>query len=67
MSIWKELLFLHGYLTHLPGAAGAAPRSPGRETEESAERLRAIVGCRLPPSEPSWPIRGPSLGIRGLA
>ena len=65
MSIWSELLSLHGYVTHIHDD----PRPPpaGRATAaEEAERLRELIGCR-PSSSPPAELRGPLLGVRGLA
>ena len=66
MSIWSELLFLHGHLTHLPGSGGASERPAPASQAEEADRLRELLGCRsasIPRPEP----RGPLLGVRGLA
>jgi hypothetical protein len=66
MSIWTELLFLHGHLTRSPGMDGAP--GPHRQTEaaEAADRLRELIGCPAPsqrrPEEPHAPL----LGVRGL-
>ena len=66
MSIWSELLFLHGHLTQVPGSGGAAERPASSGQAEEADRLREALGCRsasIPRPEP----RGPLLGVRGLA
>jgi hypothetical protein len=66
MSIWSELLFLHGHLTHVPGPGGTAGHPSPREVAEEADRLRELIGC--PSAGPRRPEpRGPLLGVRGLA
>jgi len=66
MSIWSELLFLHGHLTHLPHLP-ATTKVSARSTEaEDADRLRELWGCRSatgPRPEP----RDSIPGVRGLA
>jgi len=63
MSIWSELLFLHGHFTRVHEEK--APARPAQAIEDEAERLREILGCRSPSSDRPEP-RGPLLGIRGL-
>ena len=63
MSIWSELLFLHGHLTRVHEEK--APARPTHGTEDEAERLREILGCRSA-STPRPESRGPLLGVRGL-
>ncbi|HVP61049.1 MAG TPA: hypothetical protein VMT11_10845 [Myxococcaceae bacterium] len=66
MSIWTELLFLHGHLARVPGADGAAD-PPGRtDSAEAAARLRESIGCPGASTRRPEP-RGPLLGVRGLA
>ncbi len=66
MSIWTELLFLHGHLAQVPAANEDAERRPRMNPIEEADRLRELLGCR-PPSHPRAEPRGPLLGVRGLA
>lgn len=65
MSIWSELLFLHGHLTRAPEAAGAAERTAPADPDE-ADRLRELIGCRSSSVSRPEP-RGPVLGVKGLA
>ena len=64
MSIWSELLSLHGYVTHIQDNVRQAPAGRAKAAEE-ADRLRELIGCR-PPSSPPAELRGPLLGVRGL-
>lgn len=65
MSIWSDLLSLHGYVirAHNDDAEPARPR-PATSTE--ADALRELIGCR-PPSTPRPEPKGPLLGVHGLA
>jgi Mn-dependent DtxR family transcriptional regulator len=66
MSIWSDLLSLHGYTTHTHNDDAEAARMEAAHREEAADRLRELIGCRsprLPRPEP----RRPVLGVRGLA
>jgi hypothetical protein len=66
MSIWSELLFLHGHVTSVAGTGQRTERPSPREVAEEAERLREIIGC--PSAGPRRPEgRGPVLGVKGLA
>jgi len=66
MSIWSELLFLHGHVTSLAGTGQRTERPSPREVAEEAERLREIIGC--PSAGPRRADgRGPVLGVKGLA
>jgi hypothetical protein len=66
MSIWTELLFLHGHVTRFSPVAPAAGHRPQANPAEDADRLRELIGCpaasQRRPEEP----RGPLLGVRGL-
>jgi len=66
MSIWSELLFLHGHLTRLP-EGGDTGRPDLDRIRERTERLRDLIGCpgagAARRQEPSHPL----LGVRGLA
>lgn len=67
MSIWSELLFLHGHLTRVPEQVHppAEPSSPA--PEEAAARLREVIGCPSPRDARRPEPRGPLLGVKGLA
>jgi hypothetical protein len=71
MSIWSDLLSLHGHLTHVREAHEAhnddeAERIAAERRAEAAEHLREVIGCRS--SSASRPAdQGPLLGVRGLA
>ncbi|MGZ5958249.1 MAG: hypothetical protein ACXWLI_07520 [Myxococcaceae bacterium] len=66
MSIWSELLFLHGHLTRPTEAQStAAPSARSMDTED-ADRLRELLGCRSVANRDQEP-RGPLLGVRGLS
>ena len=64
MSIWSDLLSLHGYVTY-PHNDDAEPERT-RAARAEADRLRELIGCRSP-STPTPEPRGPLLGVRGLA
>ena len=66
MSIWSELLFLHGHLNRVPDATDTARNSARSHGAEDAERLRELLGCRSA-STPRPEPRGPLLGVRGLS
>jgi len=66
MSVWSDLLSLHGYVTLVPNDDAGPPRRDAAHCAEDADRLRELIGSRshrCPRPEP----RGPLLGIRGLA
>jgi len=65
MSIWTELLFLHGHLTRPPGEAGTAGHPAPAMDREAVDRLRELIGC--PPPNARRPEPRPLLGVRGLA
>jgi len=65
MSIWSDLLSLHGYVIRPHNDDAEAERTEAARTAE-ADRLRELIGCRSP-STPSPEPRGPLLGVRGLA
>jgi len=66
MSIWSDLLSLHGYV--IPAHNDDSEPERGRAAREAeADRLRELIGCRSP-STPSRPEpRGPLLGVHGLS
>ncbi|HZJ54738.1 MAG TPA: hypothetical protein VFD38_11410 [Myxococcaceae bacterium] len=67
MSIWSNLLSLHGHLTHVREAHNddaEAERTAADRRAEAAEHLREVIGCRSSGSHPEP--RGPLLGVRGL-
>jgi hypothetical protein len=66
MSIWSDLLSLHGYLTraHEPHNEDAETAAARRDRE--ADRLRELIGSRSPSTERPEPA-GPLLGVRGLS
>ena len=66
MSIWSDLLSLHGYVIPAHNDDTEPDRSrAAREAE--ADRLRELIGARSPhtPSRPEP--RGPLLGVHGLS
>ena len=65
MSVFTDLLSLHGYLIppHNDDAEAAPPPTAARV---DADRLRELIGCRPPATRRPEP-RGPLLGVRGLA
>jgi hypothetical protein len=65
MSIWSELLFLHGHFTRVPEGLGTAPASVRSVDSAEADRLRELLGCRSAANRDQEP-RGPLLGVRGL-
>ncbi len=66
MSIWSELLYLHGHLTHHFDSP-APTKVSARSTEaEDADRLRELWGCRSATSPRPEP-RDSIPGVRGLA
>ena len=66
MSIWSELLFLHGHLTRPPEPQSTASPSARSMDTEDADRLRELLGCRSVANRDQEP-RGPLLGVRGLS
>lgn len=65
MSLWSELLSLHGYLIP-PHNDDAEVEQPAAARRTEADRLRELIGSRSPSTRRPEP-RGPLLGIRGLA
>ena len=65
MSIWSDLLFLHGFTTHVHNDDAEAGRMDAAHREETADRLRELIGSRSPRSPRPEP-RRPLLGVRGL-
>jgi hypothetical protein len=68
MSLWSDLLSLHGHLTHVREVHNddEAERIAAERRAEAAEHLREVTGCRS--SSASRPAdQGPLLGVRGLA
>ena len=66
MSIWSDLLFLHGFTTHAHNDDADTGRMAAAHREETADRLRELIGSRSPRSPRPEP-RRPLLGVRGLA
>ncbi len=67
MSIWGQLLFLHGYRTHLAANEDVETRpAPPPPRPVDPERLRAILGCWSGGRREDPPFRT-VLGVRGLA
>ena len=65
MSIWAELLFLHGHFTRVPANDDAETRPVAPRRAADPERLRELIGCPSAGRRAS-PDR-PLLGVRGLA
>ncbi|HEY1333049.1 MAG TPA: hypothetical protein VGF31_02260 [Myxococcaceae bacterium] len=65
MSIWSDLLSLHGYVIR-PHNDDAEPARPRPVTSAEADHLRELIGCRAP-STPRPEPKGPLLGVHGLA
>jgi len=65
MSLWTDLLSLHGY--PVPHNDDAEVRRPPAAVRAEAERLRELIGCPSPGARQPDPLRGPLLGVRGLA
>jgi len=66
MSIWSELLSLHGYVIHAHNDDAETERREGGHSAEDADRLREVIGSRSPRVPRPEP-RGPLLGVHGLA
>ena len=66
MSIWSDLLSLHGYTSHTHNDDAETRRMDAAQREEAADRLRELIGSRSPRVPRPEP-RGPLLGVRGLA
>jgi hypothetical protein len=64
MSIWSDLLSLHGYVIR-PHNDDAEPERSQAARNAEADRLRELIGCRVPSTSRPEP-RGPLLGVRGL-
>jgi len=65
MSLWSDLLSLHGYVTHVHNDDAETHRLDAAHRAEDADRLRELIGSRSPRSPRPEP-RGPLLGVRGL-
>ncbi|HET6982073.1 MAG TPA: hypothetical protein VFI53_08025 [Myxococcaceae bacterium] len=65
MSLWTDLLSLHGY--PIPHNDDAEVRRPPAAVRAEAERLRELIGCPSAGPRQPEPLRGPLLGVRGLA
>ena len=65
MSLWSDLLTLHGYFIPAHNDDAEVEESAAARRAE-ADRLRELIGCRSPSTRRPEP-RGPLLGIRGLA
>ena len=66
MSLWSDLLSLHGYrIPHNDDAEVRRP--PAAAVRAEAERLREQIGCPSAGAHQPEPLRGPLLGVRGLA
>ena len=66
MSLWSDLLSLHGYVTPAHNDDARPARGAHANPAEEAERLRELIGCR-PSRSPRQEPRGPVLGVRGLS
>ena len=66
MSLWSDLLSLHGYVTHVHNDDAETRRLDAAHCAEAADRLREQIGSRSPTTPRPEP-RGPLLGVRGLA
>jgi hypothetical protein len=66
MSIWSDLLSLHGYVIGARNDDAEPARPDSALRDEAADRLREAVGCR-PAKVPRPEPRGPVLGVHGLA
>jgi len=66
MSIWSDLLSLHGYLipAHNDDAEGERTQA---DRDAEADRLREVIGSRSPSTPPRREARGPLLGVHGLS
>jgi hypothetical protein len=65
MSIWTDLLSLHGYVTPARTDGARSPKASAPQGLEEADRLRELIGCPSAGSARPEP-RGPLLGVRGL-
>jgi len=66
MSIWSDLLSLHGYLFPAHNDDAEGDRSQADRAAE-ADRLREVIGSRSPSTPPRPEPRGPLLGVHGLS
>ena len=66
MSIWSDLLSLHGYVIRVHNDDTETGRLEAAQSAEAADRLREMIGSRAPTSPRPEP-RGPLLGVRGLS
>ncbi len=66
MSIWTELLFLHGHVTRISAVDTPAGHRAQTDPAEAADRLRELIGCPARSQRRKEP-PGPILGVRGLA
>lgn len=67
MSLWTDLLSLHGYPIPHNDDAEVRPPLPPAAVRAEAERLRELIGCPSAGARQPEPPRGPLLGVRGLA
>ena len=65
MSLWSDLLSLHGYF--VPHNDDAEVPRPPAAVRAEADRLRERIGCPSPGARQPEALRGPLLGVRGLA
>jgi len=65
MSIWSDLLSLHGYITHAHNDDAETGRRGAVPSAEDADRLREMIGSRSPKFPRPEP-RAPILGVHGL-
>jgi hypothetical protein len=65
MSIWSDLLSLHGYVIPAHNDDTEPERARAARDAE-ADRLRELIGSRSP-STPRPEPRGPLLGVHGLS
>jgi hypothetical protein len=65
MSIWSELLSLHGYVIPAHNDDAETDRPGTVRCADEADRLREIIGSRSPRNPRPEP-RGPLLGVHGL-
>jgi len=66
MSIWSDLLSLHGHLGLANGPHNEDAETAAARRAREADRLRELIVGRSASSERRESL-GPSLGVRGLA
>ncbi len=66
MSIWSDLLSLHGYVIRAHNE-DAEPERTQADRAAEADRLREMIGSRSPSTPPRPDPRGPLLGVHGLS